>query len=161
MRKVTWPFWLLCVLACFVIMLVNSLSVADTLAVSRSSIAKQGKAELIRYDSSKGVTKNGTSMTHIAVLQFKSGDQTYPLFEFPNQAFRSTNWDSLNSEISVLINLQSLKVYCSIGFNGCHVHNGVSSKTKMWLLISLLGIGISSYLALQAKMSTKTAINAQ
>lgn len=143
--------WILCAVACALIFAINCLTAFESLKEADGTSATQGRAKLVRIDTTtvKNSSRNASSTVHTAVLSFESGQIRRELLEFPNQAYRNSDYAALTNEVSALANSTSVTAYCSSAT--CFSYAGAATITKLWLLISFFGFSLFGFLAFNAK----------
>ncbi len=147
--------WILCAVACALIFAINCLTAFEALKEAGGSSATQGRAKLVRIDTAtvKNSSRNSSSTVHTAVLSFESSLVRRELLEFPNQAYRDSDYVALTNQVSTLANSTSVTAYCS--HVSCFSYAGTATITKLWLLISFLGFTLFGFLAFNAKKGNK------
>jgi hypothetical protein len=143
--------WILCAVGCALIFAINCLTAFEALKEANGASATQGRAKLVRIDTTtvKNPSRNASSTIHTAVLSFESGQMRRELLEFPNQAYRDSDYAALTNQVSALANSTSITAYCSSV--SCFSYAGAATITKLWLLISFLGFSLFGFLAFNAK----------
>lgn len=143
--------WILCAVACALIFVINCLTAFAALKGADGASATHGRVKLVRIDITavNNSSRNASSTVHTAVLSFESGQIRRELLEFPNQAYRNSDYVALTNQVSALANSTSVTAYCSSV--SCFSYASAATMTKLWLLLSFLGFSLFGFLAFNAK----------
>ena len=144
--------WLLCSIASALVVIINLSNAIEAVHISGHSRSVEGNVKLLGIDTSKVSTKNGSVILHSARLTFIGKDgKIFPLSEFPDRPFTSSNWTGLNEDIKQLTSQDKVTANCSSISGGCFIHADASGFTKVWLMLSVFALACSVWLLLSVK----------